>query len=101
MLQSTFNFSRHTFWAAFSTGLGAVWHELGHCFGLGHTAFGIMNRGGDDVNLCLGFPAAVDQYLAESDREAGVDCSPCKGVSYGQASSGIHSAKGSNPPAVC
>nr|CAH8829531.1 unnamed protein product [Trichobilharzia regenti] len=46
---------RHTFWAAFSTGLGAVWHELGHCFGLEHYPHGIMFRG-DDINLCLGFP---------------------------------------------
>lgn len=47
---------RHTFWAAFATGLGAVWHELGHCFGLNHSIDGIMNRGGDDVHLCMGFP---------------------------------------------
>ncbi|KAF8566057.1 hypothetical protein P879_03305 [Paragonimus westermani] len=47
---------RHTFWAAFATGLGSVWHELGHCFGLDHSPIGIMNRGGDDVHLCLGFP---------------------------------------------
>lgn len=47
---------RHTFWAAFATGLGTVWHELGHCFGLDHTTDGIMNRGGDDVHLCIGFP---------------------------------------------
>ncbi|CAH8478029.1 unnamed protein product [Heterobilharzia americana] len=48
---------RHTFWAAFSTGLGAVWHELGHCFGLEHYPEGIMFRG-DDINLCIGFPPA-------------------------------------------
>lgn len=45
----------HTFWAAFSTGLGSVWHELGHCFGLDHYLHGIMNRGCDDIHLCIGF----------------------------------------------
>ncbi|TPP62019.1 hypothetical protein FGIG_01675 [Fasciola gigantica] len=47
---------RHTFWAAFATGLGSVWHEMGHCFGLDHSLDGIMNRGGDDINLCISFP---------------------------------------------
>ncbi|CAL8072068.1 unnamed protein product [Calicophoron daubneyi] len=46
---------RHTFWAAFATGLGSVWHELGHCFGLHHSSDGIMYRGCDDIHLCLGF----------------------------------------------
>lgn len=47
---------RHTFWAAYATGLGSVWHEMGHCFGLDHSLDGIMNRGGDDINLCISFP---------------------------------------------
>ncbi|KER31109.1 hypothetical protein T265_02561 [Opisthorchis viverrini] len=47
---------RHTYWAAFATGLGSVWHELGHCLGLDHSLEGIMNRGGDDVHLCIAFP---------------------------------------------
>lgn len=41
---------RGTFWANFSTGIGAFIHELGHTFGLGHSTSGIMSRGFDDMN---------------------------------------------------
>ncbi|TMW63319.1 hypothetical protein Poli38472_002260 [Pythium oligandrum] len=41
---------RGTFWANFSTGIGAFIHELGHTFGLGHSTTGIMGRGFDDMN---------------------------------------------------
>lgn len=41
---------RGTFWANYSTTLGAALHELGHCFDLAHTPKGIMARGFDDMN---------------------------------------------------
>nr|XP_040580153.1 putative zinc metalloproteinase YIL108W isoform X2 [Lepeophtheirus salmonis] len=41
---------RHTFGACFSTTLGAIIHELGHTFDLGHTNDGIMARGFDDLH---------------------------------------------------
>ncbi|KAG1708163.1 hypothetical protein DVH05_024845 [Phytophthora capsici] len=44
---------RGTFWANFSTGLGAMLHEIGHTFGLGHSTSGIMARGFDDMNRLL------------------------------------------------
>lgn len=44
------NLSRGTFWANYSTTLGAALHELGHCFDLMHMPEGIMARGFDDMN---------------------------------------------------
>ncbi|RLN50211.1 hypothetical protein BBJ29_000501 [Phytophthora kernoviae] len=44
---------RGTFWANFSTGIGAMLHEIGHTFGLGHATSGIMARGFDDMNRIL------------------------------------------------
>ncbi|GMF18387.1 unnamed protein product [Phytophthora lilii] len=44
---------RGTFWANFSTGIGAMLHEIGHTFGLGHATSGIMARGFDDMNQLL------------------------------------------------
>ncbi|XP_022237537.1 putative zinc metalloproteinase C607.06c [Limulus polyphemus] len=40
---------RGTHWACYSTGLGATLHELGHTFDLGHSTYGIMGRGFDDI----------------------------------------------------
>ena len=43
---------RRTFWANYSTSLGACLHELGHSFGLNHSGDnkGIMERGFDRIN---------------------------------------------------
>ncbi|CAH0555179.1 unnamed protein product [Brassicogethes aeneus] len=40
---------RGTYGFCFSTTLGSVLHELFHTFDLGHTEYGIMNRGFDDI----------------------------------------------------
>ncbi|UYV71594.1 hypothetical protein LAZ67_8003811 [Cordylochernes scorpioides] len=40
------------YWACYSTGLGALLHELGHTLDLGHTATGIMCRG-DNIYLAF------------------------------------------------
>ncbi|VDM33032.1 unnamed protein product [Hydatigera taeniaeformis] len=47
---------RGTYWANYTTALGTMLHELGHCFDLDHNFEGIMRRGGDDLNLVLAFP---------------------------------------------
>ena len=40
---------RNTRWAAYSTSLGSLLHELSHIFDLGHNKSGIMARGFDDL----------------------------------------------------
>ncbi|XP_050523015.1 uncharacterized protein LOC126895320 [Daktulosphaira vitifoliae] len=42
---------RGNFGGCFSTTLGSVWHEIGHIFDLGHSKYGIMGRGFDNVHL--------------------------------------------------
>lgn len=43
---------RSTYWALAATTMGAVLHELGHCFGLPHSSdpFDVMSRGFDHFN---------------------------------------------------
>ncbi|XP_066936757.1 uncharacterized protein [Clytia hemisphaerica] len=42
---------RGSYWANYSTTLGATIHEVGHCLDLAHTKHGIMARGHDDMNF--------------------------------------------------
>lgn len=48
---------RRTYGGVYASTLGAVCHELGHCFDLGHTQDGVMGRGFDYLNRVL----TVDQ----------------------------------------
>ncbi|XP_016992321.2 uncharacterized protein [Drosophila takahashii] len=48
---------RRTYGGVFASTLGAVCHELGHCFDLGHTGDGVMGQGFDYLNRVL----TVDQ----------------------------------------
>ncbi|XP_017871236.1 PREDICTED: uncharacterized protein LOC108619244 [Drosophila arizonae] len=48
---------RHTYGGVYASTLGAVCHELGHCFDLGHTLEGVMGHGFDYLNRVL----TVDQ----------------------------------------
>jgi hypothetical protein len=41
---------RQEYWANYATQLGAAMHEMGHCFDLPHTDYGIMSRGFDNFN---------------------------------------------------
>ncbi len=49
---------RHTYWANYTTGAGALLHELGHTLTLPHCVYGIMGRGFDNLNrkLVIGEP---------------------------------------------
>lgn len=48
---------RGTFGGCFSTTLGSVCHELGHTFDLGHSKYGIMGRGFDNIHLVFITPS--------------------------------------------
>lgn len=48
---------RRTYGGVYASTLGAVCHELGHCFDLGHTLEGVMGHGFDYLNRVL----TVDQ----------------------------------------
>ncbi|ALC49276.1 CG6294, partial [Drosophila busckii] len=48
---------RRTYGGVYASTLGAVCHELGHCFDLGHTLDGVMGQGFDFLNRVL----TVDQ----------------------------------------
>ncbi|XP_034480405.1 uncharacterized protein LOC117786322 [Drosophila innubila] len=48
---------RRTYGGVYASTLGAVCHELGHCFDLGHTLDGVMGHGFDYLNRVL----TVDQ----------------------------------------
>ncbi|XP_022216646.2 uncharacterized protein LOC111070431 [Drosophila obscura] len=48
---------RRTYGGVYASTLGAVCHELGHCFDLGHTLDGVMGQGFDYLNRVL----TVDQ----------------------------------------
>ncbi|KAL3317662.1 hypothetical protein Ciccas_003683 [Cichlidogyrus casuarinus] len=56
-----FSANRHTVWANYSTSLGTILHEIGHCLDLDHSHAGIMRRGGDDINLVLAFPVSGER----------------------------------------
>ena len=47
---NNFLYCRHTYGGCYSTTLGAVAHEIGHIFDLGHTKEGIMGNGLDYIN---------------------------------------------------
>ncbi|KAL3667933.1 hypothetical protein V7S43_006810 [Phytophthora oleae] len=68
---------RGTFWANFSTGLGAMLHEIGHTFGLGHSTSGIMARGFDDLNriLCVyeAEPRSTQMSFHQSNAQGWID----------------------------
>ncbi|UYV71596.1 hypothetical protein LAZ67_8003816 [Cordylochernes scorpioides] len=62
--------NRGFYWACYSTGLGALLHELGHTFDLGHTATGIMCRGD---NIYLAFLPAPNP----TDLQMGINVCVC------------------------
>ncbi|KAH1000413.1 hypothetical protein HUJ04_000324 [Dendroctonus ponderosae] len=57
---------RGTLGASFSTTLGAVLHELFHCFDLGHSRGGVMGRGFDQISRF--YVCADEGEEAEGDR---------------------------------
>ncbi|XP_017074433.1 uncharacterized protein LOC108110064 [Drosophila eugracilis] len=65
---------RRTYGGVYASTLGAVCHELGHCFDLGHTTEGVMGQGFDYLNRVLTVDQPTEhlpQRIVESRRSAG------------------------------
>jgi hypothetical protein len=75
---------RGTQWAAYATGMGAMLHELGHCFGLAHAKDGVMSRAFDHVNRKLVLEERGTSPLAPIDEasEVGFDRSSAVRLRY-------------------
>lgn len=69
---------RGTYGGCFATTLGAVCHELGHTFDLGHTPDGIMGRGFDNVNLVFTVQSCEDNESYSYNRNRYVSSPVCK-----------------------
>lgn len=91
---------RRTYGGVYASTLGAVCHELGHCFDLGHTSEGVMGQGFDYLNRVL----TVDQpteHLPQRIVEAvggGAKRTAASGAGGG-SSAAAQSAGNEGPPA--
>lgn len=61
-----FSAGRGTWGACFGTHLGSVMHELAHTMDLGHTSYGIMERGFEDLHIFFTKAKIVEDHLTES-----------------------------------
>ena len=66
---------RGTVGGCYATTLGSVLHELGHCFDLGHTESGIMERGFDQLDTLL----TVGEAAKVPKQTCGRRLAPCGG----------------------
>ena len=66
---------RGTVGGCYATTLGSVLHELGHCFDLGHTESGIMERGFDQLDTLL----TVGEAAKVPKQSCGRRLAPCGG----------------------
>ena len=66
---------RGTVGGCYATTLGSVLHELGHCFDLGHTESGIMERGFDQLDMLL----TVGEAAKVVKQSCGRRLAPCGG----------------------
>ncbi|XP_043661190.1 uncharacterized protein LOC122625240 [Drosophila teissieri] len=65
---------RRTYGGVYASTLGAVCHELGHCFDLGHTSDGVMGQGFDYLNRVLTVDQPTEhlpQRIVDARRGAG------------------------------
>ncbi|KAH8355408.1 hypothetical protein KR084_004077 [Drosophila pseudotakahashii] len=80
---------RRTYGGVYASTLGAVCHELGHCFDLGHTSEGVMGQGFDYLNRVLTVDQPTEhlpQRIVEA-RRAGAEASSS---SAGASSSAVN-----------
>jgi len=84
---------RRTYGGVYASTLGAVCHELGHCFDLGHTTEGVMGQGFDYLNRVL----TVDQpteHLPQRIVEARRAAASAAGAEGGSGSGSSSSSSG-------
>lgn len=89
---------RRTYGGVYASTLGAVCHELGHCFDLGHTSEGVMGQGFDYLNRVLTVDQPTEhlpQRIVDARRGSLANTNSSEGGSSSSTSTSSSSSAGS------